>query len=163
MEIRRFKPSERSELRSIRLAGLAECPLAFGSTLQHEQVQADAFWDRWLEGNPPFGAFEGPLAVGIAGFSRNTMENLKHRGNLGAMFVAAQHRGAGVAQRLVEAVIAHAADEGAEQVHLTVTAGNTAAERLYRRMGFTTYGVEPRGMKYLGQHHDLILMVRKLL
>jgi ribosomal protein S18 acetylase RimI-like enzyme len=161
-EFRPFAPAERDELRRIRLAGLAECPLAFASTHAYEAAQPASFWEGWLERSPPFGAFEGATAVGIAGLSRATLPNLAHRGSLGAMYVAPSHRGSGIADRLVEAVAARAVAQGIAQLHLTVNPGNPRAVRFYRRMGFTDYGIEPRGMTCAGTYHDLILMVRLL-
>ena len=47
-------------------------------------------------------------------------------------------------------------------LQLSVEAGNVPAQRLYRRMGFTTYGVERRSLK-VGEHfHDEELMALDL-
>jgi ribosomal protein S18 acetylase RimI-like enzyme len=46
-----------------------------------------------------------------------------------------------------------------EQVRLSVTVGNTAAERLYRACGFESYGVEKAGLKTGGKAYDLELLV----
>src|SRR5207248_10598921 len=76
--------------------------------------------------------------------------------------VDAAHRGTGVAQGLVEAVAAVAREAGALGLNLTVTAGNAPAQRLYRRMGFTTYGVEQRSLKVGDRFYDDELMALRL-
>ena len=47
-------------------------------------------------------------------------------------------------------------------LQLTVEAGNARAQRLYRRMGFTTYGVERRSLKIGEDFHDEELMALDL-
>ena len=78
------------------------------------------------------------------------------------MYVDAAHRRTGLAQQLVEAVIAGAREAGAVVLHLSVTVGNAPAQRLYRRMGFTVYGVERRSLKVDGRFHDEELMALDL-
>ena len=74
----------------------------------------------------------------------------------------APHRRTGLAQQLVEAVIAGAREAGAVVLQLSVTVGNAPAQRLYRRMGFTVYGVERRSLKVSGRFHDEELMALDL-
>jgi ribosomal protein S18 acetylase RimI-like enzyme len=52
------------------------------------------------------------------------------------VFTAADHKGRGLADALTRAAMRSLADAGRERVHLWVTAGNTAAERIYERLGF---------------------------
>jgi hypothetical protein len=40
-----------------------------------------------------------------------------------------------------------------------VTAENSAAADLYRRVGFVDYGVEPRALRYAGRDYDEALLV----
>jgi ribosomal protein S18 acetylase RimI-like enzyme len=54
--------------------------------------------------------------------------------------VRPEARGAGVADRLVTAVLAHASAAGADQVTLWVATGNGRARAFYQRMGFVPTG-----------------------
>lgn len=161
-DIRRLRSADVLELRRVRLEGLRDEPTAFGSSFEHESRQPEAFWSGWIERNPPFGAFDSTTLVGLASLTRETAANTMHRGTLGAMYVTPAWRGTGAAAALVEAALAHARSIGIEQVHLTVTASNARGVRFYERLGFTSYGRRPRGSKYDGEYHDLLLMVRLL-
>ena len=68
-------------------------------------------------------------------------------------------RGSGVGRTLVEAVIAEGRATRARTMFLEVRAGNIAARRLYRRLGFRDLGVR-RG--YYGPGQDAIVMELKL-
>ena len=57
-----------------------------------------------------------------------------------AMWVLPDHRGTGVAQALVEAVVGWAREDGAERVLLSVVDTNEVGRRLYERMGFALTG-----------------------
>jgi GNAT superfamily N-acetyltransferase len=59
---------------------------------------------------------------------------------LETLFVAASARRAGVGRRLVAAVEEWGRERGAEQVVLTAWAGNRAAERFYRALGYAVAG-----------------------
>lgn len=52
------------------------------------------------------------------------------------VFTAADHKGQGLGDALTRAAMRSLADAGRERVHLWVTAGNAAAERIYERLGF---------------------------
>jgi ribosomal-protein-alanine N-acetyltransferase len=73
--------------------------------------------------------------------------------------VHAEHRGRGVGRRLVEATLEAGRATGGSVVYLEVRAGNVAARRLYRRLGFRDLGVR-RG--YYGPGQDAIVMERRL-
>jgi [ribosomal protein S18]-alanine N-acetyltransferase len=64
-------------------------------------------------------------------------------------------RGLGVGRRLVEAVVAEGRATGARVAYLEVRAGNVAARRLYRDLGFQDLGLR-RG--YYGVGQDAIVM-----
>ena len=68
-------------------------------------------------------------------------------------------RGRGIGRILVEAVIGEARAAQARTLFLEVRAGNVAARRLYRQLGFRDLGIR-RG--YYGPGQDAIVMELRL-
>ena len=94
-----------------------------------------------MERIPQFAAIDDGRLIGMAGAA--TSNDAAHV-ELISMWVRPEARSGGVGARLIEAVVAWAADAGFRQVRLWVVEGNTRAERLYERCGFTrTSGVAP--------------------
>jgi RimJ/RimL family protein N-acetyltransferase len=161
MYMRQLTPGDAALYRSIRLEGLKESPEAFGSTFEVEFTKPLAwFFDR-LSGSVVFGAIRDAKILGVAGFAGRQEEKEAHKGLLWGMYVRPDARGAGVAGRLVEAVIAYARAR-VELIQLSVVVGNEQARRLYARLGFVEYGIEKNSLKYGGRYYDEILMAKDL-
>ena len=171
IKIRQLTPGDAALYRSIRLEGLKESPEAFGSTFDAEFTKPLAwFFDR-LSSSVVFGAIRDAKLLeakildakilGVAGFAVRDGEKEAHKGLLWGMYVRPDARGAGVARRLVEAVIAYARPH-VELIQLSVVVGNEQARRLYARLGFVEYGIEKNSLKYDGRYYDEILMAMDL-
>lgn len=89
-------------------------------------------------------AFAGDLPVGlvncIEGFSTFACEPLV---NVHDVAVLASHRGQGVAEKMLVLAEAIARERGACKLTLEVLQGNRGADRLYRRLGFANYELNP--------------------
>jgi ribosomal protein S18 acetylase RimI-like enzyme len=162
VQVRPLRPEEAEAFRSIRLEALQRHPEAFGSTLEREAAQPLGFFAERLARNAVFGAFQGEALVGVVGFYALDGPKTRHKGVLWGMYVKPAARGRGVAEALTARVIAQAHRERVEALQLTVVSPNERALRFYRRMGFSTYGVEPRALKHYGAYFDEVLMVRFL-
>jgi RimJ/RimL family protein N-acetyltransferase len=159
--IRQLTPGDAALYRSIRLEGLKESPEAFGSTFEAEFTKPLAwFFDR-LSSSVVFGAIRDAKVLGVAGFAVRQEEKEAHKGLLWGMYVRPSARGAGVASRLVGAVVAYARPR-VELVQLSVVVGNEQARRLYARLGFVEYGIEKNSLKFRGRYFDEILMAKEL-
>jgi RimJ/RimL family protein N-acetyltransferase len=159
--IGQLTPGDAALYRSIRLEGLKESPEAFGSTFEAEFTKPLAwFFDR-LSSSVVFGAIRDAKLLGVAGFAVRQEDKETHKGLLWGMYVRPDARGAGVARRLVEAVIAHARPH-VELIQLSVVVGNEQARRLYARLGFAEYGIEKNSLKFCGKYYDEILMAKEL-
>lgn len=148
--VRRVTAADGAVLRDIRLRALQDAPSAFGSTYAGEVTRTDAEWDEraasGASGTDRFTAlaFEGAKCVGIAGgFSNDDGHHADV--DLVSMWVAPTHRGTGVADQLVDAVLDWVRNEAqGDVVGLWVTRGNDRAQRLYERLGFVETGdVQP--------------------
>ena len=91
-----------------------------------------------------FDEAEGGQAVGlincVEGFSTFACQPLV---NVHDVVVAASHRGRGVAEQMLTRVEQLARARGACKLTLEVLEGNTPAQKLYRRLGFDNYQLDP--------------------
>jgi GNAT superfamily N-acetyltransferase len=123
--------------REVRLAALADAPASFAPTLEEEQAIHEDGWRTMVRDGAIFVATAEGTAVGaVAGLYRASAQE---RG-LGAMWVAPQWRGQGVAALLAAAVISWARSEGASTVGLWVSGDNPRARRFYENQGFRATG-----------------------
>jgi ribosomal protein S18 acetylase RimI-like enzyme len=150
--------------RRVRLDALRLHPEAFGSAHEDEAVLDHAQIVERLAapGFTRFGGFADRDLVGLVGLQIRSGAKEQHKARLFSMYVDAAHRSSGLAQQLIKAVIAGAREAEALVLQLSVSAGNAPAQRLYRRMGFTVYGVERRSLKVGERFHDEELMALDL-
>jgi len=158
IEIRRLTPADAEDCRTIRLKALRTAPEAFGSVLAVEEGRTLAEVAERLESSAVFGAYAGSRIVGMVGFKQETGPKDRHKGLVWGFYVEPEARGQGVGAALMEALVAHARGL-VEQLTLAVVTDNAAAIALYRRLGFETYGVEPRALKGPDGYVDEALMV----
>jgi ribosomal protein S18 acetylase RimI-like enzyme len=158
--IRTLGVADADDLRRVRLEALRLHPEAFASAYEDEvKLDRSQFAERLVApGFTRFGGFAGADLVGLAALHIRPGIKERHKAFLFSMYVHAAHRRSGLAQRLVDAVIAGACDAGAVVLRLTVTVGNAPAQRLYHRMGFAVYGVERRALLIDGVYYDEELM-----
>jgi len=91
-----------------------------------------------------FNTSAGSMPVGLVncveGFSTFACKPLV---NVHDVVVVASHRGQGVAEKMIELVTQIAAQRGACKLTLEVLSGNVSAIKLYRRIGFENYQLDP--------------------
>lgn len=163
-EVRPLGIADADDYRRVRLDALRLHPEAFGADYAEEAALDRAHIVERLsaQGFTRFGGFADDELVGLAGLQIRRGAKEKHKARLFSMYVDEAHRGTGLAQQLVEAAIAGSRQAGVILLHLTVNSANLRAQRFYRRMGFTVYGVERRSLQVGGQFHDEDLMVLEL-
>jgi len=162
--IRRLVPADAAAHRALMLEAYERHPDAFTSSTS-ERARLPVSW--WAGRLPPgdeadsvvIGAFdEEDRLVGAAGLSVEGRIKSRHKATLFGMYVAPAARSLGVGRQLVDAVLAVArARAGLRVVQLTVTQGNDAAQGLYERCGFASFGVEPMAVfvdgRFFGKVH----------
>jgi GNAT superfamily N-acetyltransferase len=149
--VRRLGASEAALLRDLRLRALRDAPLAFGSTLAREEAYTPEDWARWGTGEGQVVFIAEPAAGLASGVIDDDDPTLAH---LYAMWVAPEARGSGAGRALVEAVVAWAAERGAQRLTTSVTEGNAVGAALYAAAGFADSGRrEPLG------HSDAVVAV----
>ncbi|GLZ49085.1 hypothetical protein Acsp06_52700 [Actinomycetospora sp. NBRC 106375] len=134
--VRRLTADDWRAARATRLRALADAPGAFASTLAREEAFDEATWRTRITDNAWFAA--GDPAVGLAcGIPEPGDADGRH---LVGMWVEPARRGEGVADLLVDAVVAWARADGGRRLALWVVDGNVRARRCYERLGFTLTG-----------------------
>ena len=119
------------------MAALKEAPYAFGSTWEGEKDGGDEAWRQAVSSRLRFVAVLDDQVIGMAAGGES---NHTATASLTSLWVDPKARGQGVGDQLVNAVLEWAKAEGFRQVVLWVTEGNSRAESLYRRNGFSRTG-----------------------
>ena len=162
-------PGDLGAYKELRDSMLAAHPEAFTSDAAAERMRpADSYlarlgMDRADGGQFTLGAWHGQRLVGTLGCERDMRVKVRHVAHLIGMMVCTEVRNIGVGTALLDACIGAARSaDGLVMLTLTVTAGNTAAIRLYERAGFTRYCSLPQAILVDGQFHAKDHMVLML-
>jgi ribosomal protein S18 acetylase RimI-like enzyme len=139
--IRPFTADEWPAWRALRLAALADAPYAFSASLADAQARPDATWAALLAKTVASPA-DLPLLAECDGQPAGLAWAQDNDGIVNAyqVWVAPAYRGRGIAQALLERVIAWSRERGAHAIELGVTKLDTPAVRLYERLGFEKAG-----------------------
>jgi ribosomal protein S18 acetylase RimI-like enzyme len=153
--VRRLGADEADLLRTLRLRALDDAPMAFGSTLAREEGYAPERWEQWAAASARGEQQAIFVAEPASGMASGVIDDEDPAvAHLYAMWVAPGARGSGAGRALLDAVVAWAAERGAQRLTTSVTAGNAAAAALYARAGFADTGRrEPLG------HSDAVVAV----
>jgi len=159
MQIRRLTVDDAAAYRELRLRSFREHPEAF--TTSWEELERQPLSDterRMAASNMKFwGAFDGDRLCGYVGLDRETRTKSRHKATLIGMYVEPESVGRGLGRELVEVLIDEARADGLVLIVLTVTDGNDRATGLYERLGFRSFGVEPKaicvGGTFFGKNH----------
>lgn len=138
MGVRRVPSEEWETIRAARLQALRDSPHAFASSHAEEVIRPDDWWIEGAHRLAWFVAEEDGMIVGlVAGMPLGDTPEII------SMWVEPGHRGTGVAEDLVGAVVAWAKTEGARGLCLAVAQDNDRARRFYERVGFVPTGDGP--------------------
>ena len=159
--LRRLGPGDVDAFLALREAGFRTDPDCFrhtaddDATLGREAVAA-RLGREWV-----VGADSGEGLVARGGFAPFHGVKLAHKGLIWGMYVAPEHRGGGLADAVMEWLLAAARGRVGRLV-LTVVARNLRARAFYERHGFAVYGTEPGAVRLSDGLADEALMGRAL-
>lgn len=149
----------------LRREALRDSPWAFAASEESDVgINAELMRQRIAEpGQAIVGAFDGVRLVGIAGMVRNRHGKMAHRAAVWGVYVTPSARGRGVAEAVMRELIRTARTwPGLDSVSLQVSARADSARRLYERLGFRRWGVEPAALRLDGVAYDEAHMVLML-
>ena len=148
LTIEPLSPRLLTDFKTVRLRALRDTPSAFGRTYAEESKFSEAEWRKrvntWNSGSHSvcYIARDGHTPCGIIACYLD--DHHPPRPNVASMWVAPNHRRAGLGTRLLNQVQRWAQDLANPQLRLMVTSGNTSAIRFYQRYGFVLTGtIEP--------------------
>lgn len=156
--IRPLAAADAAVFQALRLEALARCPTAFSAAHEEELPQSLEQVQARLLQETVLGTFVDGELCGMAGFRRPAQAKKRHKGTLWGVYVHPGIRREGLGSALVAAVIEHARGEVA-QLHAAVVTSNHTARRLYRKLGFVAYGIEPGGLRVGAEDLDQELLV----
>ena len=163
MEIRFLTPDDAAEWLRLRIEALKIAPEAFSASLEeYQSLSLEEVKSRlWSDGDAfVVGAFQDNRLVGMAGFRREKGRKCRHKGRVWGVYVTPESRGAGTGRKMMQGLLDRgSAINGVEQVLLSVAATQEPAIRLYRSLGFESFGREPRGLRIGDRYIDEDYMI----
>jgi ribosomal protein S18 acetylase RimI-like enzyme len=167
MELRLLTVDDAEALWHLRLEALRNDPASFADSAEEHLNTTVETSREFLSKKDPVhnfvvGMFEEGKLSGTAGFFRRSNNKERHKGHIWGVYVRPQSRGKGIARALMQEIIRRAHGiEGLEQVTLVASA-NLPAQRLYKALGFESYGIEPHSLKIGAEYVDDVLMILRL-
>lgn len=150
-------------MRAFRLRGLREHPLDFGADHDEEAAWTLEEWTARMMTSLAFGVENDQgVLIAIATLRIPDRVKLKHNGWINAMYVAAEARGSGAGDLILDAIEAEARARGVTILKLNARESNVRATSFYRRHGFETFGVEPDALIIDGVPHAALEMAKRL-
>lgn len=163
--IRLLTPEDAPVYSRLRREMLRDSPLAFAASESSDVgVDPEKMAKRLAEpGNIIVGAFDGGALVGVAGMFRQHHPKMAHRAHVWGVYVTPAARRRGVGEAIMNAVIETArAWPGVDSIGLSVSAGTHHARKLYERLGFVSWGLEPGALRWEGAAYDEVHMCLQL-
>ncbi|MDR3370171.1 GNAT family N-acetyltransferase [Rhodoferax sp.] len=145
----RLTPGDASAYRALMLQAYAQHPQAFTSSVAERAALPLIWWEQRLSdasraAEVVLGVRRDDHLVAAVGLGFDVREKARHKATLFGMYVAPNARQQGLGAALVQRALACARSRvDVKLVQLTVTEGNHAAQALYERHGFVTFGLEP--------------------
>lgn len=139
---------------------LAESPLAFASDPASDPACEPGELARRLAqpGQSVSAVFVGSTMAAAAGLFREPKLKMNHRATLWGVWTRPEHRGRGHAERAIRHALDVARSWGVSVLCLSANRTQASAIRLYTRLGFRAWGIEPNGLRLDGVMYDEVHM-----
>lgn len=166
MEFRLLTEEDTEQYRALRLQALNELPASFASSYESEKKKSiEELIQEIIPSESAFimGALMDSELSGIAGFKQESLEKMKHRGQILGMYISPAMRGKGLGKKLLGSLIERIKENAAiEKVDLAVAVDNQSAKALYESLGFIQYGEYKKALKIADGYVDEVYMSLEL-
>jgi ribosomal protein S18 acetylase RimI-like enzyme len=164
MNIRLLTPEDAEAFWHLRLEALRNDSASFAdSAEEHLASTVETARERLIKNDPisnfVVGMFEDGQLGATAGFYRYAHIKERHKGHIWGVYVRPESRGKGVASTLMKEIVLRAREIGGLEQITLVASANLPAQRLYKALGFESYGIERHSLKIGDQYVDDVLMV----
>jgi len=161
--IRTLERHDSNAFRELRIRSMYESADRFGSDVDRETARTSESIQHFLSAQHResfvVGAFANCELVGTAVFVRDPLKKSRHKGDVTGVYVMPDHRGRGLARKLMDCLINKAREiDDLETLLLCVNSRATPAKTLYASLGFLSFGLEPDSMRVNGESHDEEMM-----
>ena len=141
VEIRRVRPGDWADLRTLRLEALADTPIGFLETLEQAQALTDDDWQVRVQRGTEQGESFQVMAWADGRPVANCICFLRDGSAwLAAVFVAPSYRGQGLLDTLADRCAQWAREQRMSVLRLEVHEDNAPALAAYQRLGFRDTG-----------------------
>lgn len=152
MQVSILTPADAPAYRELMLEAYEQAPDAFTTTAAERRSEPESWWTKRIgsaEGlGTCFGAWQEGRLVGTVAIEYSAKPKTRHGALILGMYVQAAQRGRGVGLALMQAAIAAAgARTEVLALNLMLTEGNEPALRLYRSVGFVSWGTQPQAIR----------------
>jgi GNAT superfamily N-acetyltransferase len=152
MRISTLSASNASAYRRLMLEAYEQAPDSFTTTAAERSGEPESWWVKRIGSADglatSFGAWRDDDLVGTVALEYSAKPKTRHAALVLGMYVQASQRGGGVGLALMKAAVAAASSRPEIlSLNLTLTEGNLPALRLYRSVGFVSWGVQPEAIR----------------
>ena len=170
MIIRMLTGIDAPAYRTLRLHALQSNPESYLATFPTESKRSEESFAseiRYSISAPIFGYYgvfdDNDSLVGYAQLDKSYLDKQQHIAFLYNLYVHPDHRGHGYASKLFTFLMDQAKEKTQiERIFISCNRKNTPAQALYKKLGFSEYGVKEKSVKWNGEYDDEVEMVKDL-
>ncbi|MHA2362391.1 MAG: N-acetyltransferase family protein [Candidatus Hodarchaeales archaeon] len=145
------------KFKTIRLEGLKNDPIAFGSSYEEEIRFPEEEWRKRI--TRTIFALSGDKPVGMIVFFFNNRIKTNHVANIFGMYVSKDFRGLGIGKKLMDAALRKIKmNKEIIKINLAVNTVQESAVALYQKYGFKIVGKLSKDILVAGKFYDGFLM-----
>ncbi|ETX12912.1 hypothetical protein OCH239_15350 [Roseivivax halodurans JCM 10272] len=159
---RTLKGDDHQSWAALRQEGARDFPLGFLFTAEEAATMTSDEARSILNKGHTRGVFDASYMIGYCGLQIETLQQTRHRAEIGPFYVTSAYQGCGAARVLLDGVIREARMRDVEQLELYVDVGNTRALAFYKRFGFERVSVHPDGFRIDGKPRDAYFCILRI-